>query len=184
MNIIIRAARPADAQTLSEIGSATFALACPPNTLRADLDSYILSEMAPARFLEHMACPARSLFVAEIDGSSIGYLMLCREGCPDAIAAHNPFELRRIYVLADFHGSGAAGILMNKVLRLAVAGKHDVVWLGVSKHNGRAIAFYRKHGFTVVGEQAFMVGNDAHEDFVMARTLAKHSRILPGNEEG
>lgn len=172
MNIGIRAACVEDAQILAHIGAATFALACPRNTPQADLERYIQSELTPPRFLQHLACSTASLFVAEVNGSVVGYLMLGREEHPSVITALNPLELRRIYVLADFHGSHVATMLMTMALQQAAAGKHDVVWLGVSKHNDRAIAFYRKHGFSVVGEQGFMVGSAMHQDLIMTHALA------------
>jgi ribosomal protein S18 acetylase RimI-like enzyme len=55
----------------------------------------------------------------------------------------------------------------------AARGRHaDTVWLGVWERNLRAQAFYRKHGFAVVGTQVFMMGSDAQRDFVMAKPLA------------
>lgn len=171
MNIIVRPAHRDDAELLARIGAATFALACPPDTSRRDIETYIQSELTPQRFREHLASPAKSLYVAGLAGSIVGYLMLCREPSPSALAASNPLELRRIYVLRDLHGSGAAAMLMTAALQQAAAGEHDVVWLGVSKHNDRALAFYRKHGFSIVAEQGFRVGNDVHEDFIMSRSI-------------
>jgi ribosomal protein S18 acetylase RimI-like enzyme len=45
------------------------------------------------------------------------------------------------------------------------------MWLGVWERNPRAVAFYRKYGFTRVGEHTFMLGADAQTDWVLARPL-------------
>ena len=45
------------------------------------------------------------------------------------------------------------------------------MWLGVWEHNRRALAFYRKRGFKVVGAHIFQVGDDAQNDLLMARKL-------------
>lgn len=140
-NIKVRAACAEDAESFARISAATFALACPPNTPQADLKAYIQSELSPVRFLEYLGSPAKSFFAAEVDGYVVGYLMLCREEYPAGITAQKPLELRRLYVLPDFHGTGVAAALMLAALQQAIAGSHDIVWLGVSKHNGRAIAF-------------------------------------------
>ena len=42
-------------------------------------------------------------------------------------------------------------------------------WLGVWEHNPRAIAFYRKWGFTPVGEHCFAVGDDPQRDVILER---------------
>ncbi len=47
----------------------------------------------------------------------------------------------------------------------------DVLWLGVWQKNARAIAFYHKWEFEIVGTQTFQLGNDPQSDFVMRRSL-------------
>jgi hypothetical protein len=66
--------------------------------------------------------------------------------------------------------------MAHVVARAEVIGS-TVVWLGVWEANPCAVAFYRKWGFEVVGEQIFPVGKDAQRDLVMRRELV--SRPLP-----
>ena len=40
------------------------------------------------------------------------------------------------------------------------------------EHNLRARAFYRKAGFTEVGEHSFMLGEDRQRDIIMVRPVA------------
>jgi ribosomal protein S18 acetylase RimI-like enzyme len=56
---------------------------------------------------------------------------------------------------------------MQRVLAAATDSDCDYVWLGVWEHNPRAIAFYRKFGFEVVGEHAFMLGQELQRDLIM-----------------
>jgi diamine N-acetyltransferase len=171
MTIRVRPAQPADADALARIGASTFALACPPSTPAADLEAYIRSELTPQRFREYLASPASTLFAAEVDGAVAGYLMLSGEPAPQAVAAERPLQIQRLYVLQQFHGAAIGLLLMGQALEQARDGGHDGLWLSVSKHNRRGIAFYRKTGFAVVGEQTFPVGKDLHEDFIMARRV-------------
>lgn len=170
-----RPALPADAESFAAIGAETFALACPPDTAKAALDTYIRAELGAERFREHLASPAKSLFAAEVGEAVVGYLMLDRETCPPVVQALRPLEVSRLYVLSRFHGSGVGQALLGVALEQARAGGHDALWLGVSRHNARGIAFYRKLGFRVVGEQRFPVGGELHEDFVMCRIVAERS---------
>jgi len=172
MRLRTRPAQPEDAESLAAIGAATFALACPPSTPASELEAYIRAELSPEKFLAHLASPRTSLVAAEVDERVVGYLMLCREDGPPEVSARRPLELRRLYVLRQFHGAGIAQTLLGVALEEARAGGHDALWLGVSKHNARGIAFYRKLGFRVVGEQTFPVGSDLHEDFIMFRAVA------------
>lgn len=167
----VRAAVPEDAAHFARIGAATFALACPPSTPRKDLDAYIASELSPVRFAQDIAGPAKRLFAAVLGQDVVGYLMLCREKAPATIRAKLPLELRRLYVLPEHHGSGVAAALLAEAIREAIAGANDALWLSVSIENHRGIAFYRKNGFTVVGDQQFTVGSDIHHDLLMCRRV-------------
>ncbi len=44
--------------------------------------------------------------------------------------------------------------------------------LGVWESNHRALAFYRKIGFVLVGSHVFMVGPDPQNDLLLARDAA------------
>ncbi len=172
MRFRTRPAQLEDAESLAAIGAATFALACPPSTPPAELEAYIRTELSPEKFRAHLACPQTSLVTAEMDQRLVGYLMLCRAVCPPEVPALRPLELRRLYVLSQFHGTGVGQTLLGVALEQAHAGEHDALWLGVSRHNARGISFYRKLGFRVVGEQRFAVGAELHEDFIMSRAVA------------
>jgi ribosomal protein S18 acetylase RimI-like enzyme len=172
MNCIIRTATSSDAATLAAIGAATFALGDSPATPAADLDAYVRNELTAARFAEHLQNPSIATYVADADGAPAGYLMLRSDGRAACIAhAKHALRLWRIYVLRAFHGSGVAAALMETAFAHARAAHCDILWLGVSEHNARGQAFYRKHGFRVVGDEQFHVGPSAHHDVIMARTM-------------
>ena len=82
--------------------------------------------------------------------------------------AGNPVQLWQIYVIPELHGAGIAPQSMAAALEYAVRHSHDVIWLGVSEHNGRAVAFYRKHGFGPLGLHGVGAGDHVHEDLLMS----------------
>ncbi len=57
---------------------------------------------------------------------------------------------------------------MERALADAARAGCDRLWLGVWEHNPKAMAFYKKFGFEVVGTQAFMLGNERQRDLVMS----------------
>ncbi|WP_326929924.1 MULTISPECIES: N-acetyltransferase [Citrobacter freundii complex] len=75
-----------------------------------------------------------------------------------------------LYVDEPYHGKGFAQALMQKCFAEFEAKGSDPVWLGVWEHNPRAISFYRKLGFTEVGEHIFQVGSDPQRDIIMKRS--------------
>ena len=60
--------------------------------------------------------------------------------------------------------------LIHKCFAEFAAQGSDIVWLGVWEQNPRAISFYRKLGFTEVGEHIFQVGTDPQRDIIMKRS--------------
>jgi diamine N-acetyltransferase len=112
------------------------------------------------------------VYVAEVDRSVAGYLALTDEAHP-AVESHKPLQLWQIFVAPAFHGTGVATELMTSAFIHARHHVHDVVWLGVSEHNARAIAFYRKHGFTPLGLHKVGSGYHEHEDLLMICPVSK-----------
>jgi ribosomal protein S18 acetylase RimI-like enzyme len=164
----IRPAEAGDADALALVAAATF------------LDTYagaIDGDGLLAHCLEHHSAAAyRALLEAGAKawlvelapgGSPIGYALACNPALEQA--EPGDWELKRIYVLSRFHGTGTSGALLDAVI--AAAGGHERLLLGVKNDNHRALRFYRKHGFAEVGTRTFQVGAQSYDDFVLARPL-------------
>jgi diamine N-acetyltransferase len=80
-------------------------------------------------------------------------------------------ELSKLYVLSRFHGSGMADRLMAEGLGYAHAQNLSTVWLCVWERNPRAQAFYRRWGFSTVGEVTIPLSGVPFRDLVMRRVL-------------
>ena len=101
----------------------------------------------------------------------IGYAKL-RTGTADAsVSGPEPLELHRLYVARDVLGQGVGAALMQASLERARATGRKTLWLGVWEHNDRALSFYRKWGFEVVGGRIFRLGSDEQTDFIMPRPV-------------
>lgn len=179
MTHFLRIAKTSDAGSLSRLAAVTFPVACSAGTPHEDIRAYIASELTAVRFEEHIACSTKSIFVALVDSMICGYMMLCREEAPSTMAAQRPMELRRIYVLPLHHGSGVADGLVMQAIREAGQGGHDKLWLGVSANNGRALGFYRRHGFTVSGTCRFPLGGVIYEGLLMSRDMEQNDSFKP-----
>jgi ribosomal protein S18 acetylase RimI-like enzyme len=88
-----------------------------------------------------------------------------------SIAGLKTAEIARLYADQRWHGRGLGGALMHVCIATARDWGADLLWLGVWERNARAIAFYEKHGFRVIGEQEFQLGADRQRDLVMALNL-------------
>ena len=162
----IRQATEKDAERLSLVASATFL-----ETFAGEIDGDALiayCEQANATaFLGQLLADGAQAWLAQIDRGPVGYSLLKK---PELDGARpGDIELKKIYVLSRFHGSGIASKLFDATL--AGAQGHQRLLLGVKADNHRAIAFYVKQGFAQIGTRQFDVGGALYDDVVMAREL-------------
>ncbi|RIJ57573.1 GNAT family N-acetyltransferase [Clavibacter phaseoli] len=179
-----RVAAPADADDVAALAARTFALACPPTTTAAAIAEHIRTVLSPARFRAHLADPARRVVLAEVEGRPVGYTMVVAAPPADADVAgalrlRPEVELSKVYVERGSHGAGLARPLMAATLRVAreLAGERGRdadagIWLGVNEHNARAIRFYERSGFRIVGTRSFRLSDAVETDHVMEQALA------------
>ncbi|PKP98701.1 MAG: GNAT family N-acetyltransferase [Alphaproteobacteria bacterium HGW-Alphaproteobacteria-13] len=165
----IREAGGDDAAALALVGAATF-LESFAGVIDGDaIVGHCAAKHRAESYRALLADGARAwLAEAQPGGAPVGYALV---GAPDLDAARDgDFELKRIYALSRFHGTGLGAALM--ACAVAAAAGHRRLLLGVYARNHRAIAFYRKQGFADIGTRRFDVGGKIYDDLVLARPLA------------
>lgn len=114
---------------------------------------------------------ASTVYLATDGGETVGYAQL-KVGVPtECIEDPAPMCLARIYLEKSATGRGYGATLMRKCLESAVEKGGELIWLSVWEENKRAIAFYRKFGFEIVGTHTFRYGGEMVIDLVMSRAL-------------
>ena len=108
--------------------------------------------------------------MAEEDGRVAGYLKLMPMGLPVDHPAGS-LEIKQLYILEPWQGAGLAAALMDWALETARSDGAPALFLSVWQEGARAQAFYRKHGFEVVGMAPFAIGETVMIDPVMRRDL-------------
>jgi len=167
----IRRAAPADAARLAELAARTFAETYAPHNDPEDMAAHITARYSEAKQAEELADPAASYLLAELDGRLVGYAYVAAGRAPGAIPLDPPVGVGRFYVASDWHGLGVAQRLMAECVAEARRRGGRTLWLGVWQENPRAIAFYRKAGFQIVGTTSFRLGSQVQDDHVMALAL-------------
>lgn len=165
----IREAGADDASSLALIGAATF-LETFAGILEGEaIVGHCAAQHNEAAYRTHLANGGRAwLAEAQPGGAPIGFVLV---GNPDlAAAGDGDIELKRIYSLSRFHGTGLGAALMKQALDAAHGYRR--LLLGVYARNERALAFYRKQGFADLGTRQFNVGGKLYDDLVLARPLA------------
>jgi ribosomal protein S18 acetylase RimI-like enzyme len=108
--------------------------------------------------VEALEATDKTILVGEVHGALAGFVIINH--------ASNPMpEIRWMIVFPEFQGSGIATSLMESALG-CIGEKKDVM-LGVVHFNKRAIYFYRKFGFEIIGE--------VNENYAIQRLLMKRN---------
>ena len=166
--ICVRCAIRDDAEELSTFAAEVFPLGGRPGADPQDLAQYIATELTMECFRALIENPNAILFVAEMADHICGYALVLRSS-PHPHIEGTPAEVRKFYLASPHHGRGLADQLMRQALASLERDRLAVVWLTVYSENPRAIAFYKKWGFHIVGSQEFLVGADRQQDFLMRR---------------
>ena len=170
MSIAYRRATAADGPALAAVGRQVFAETFGPSFPAADMAKHLDRSFGPEGLLADLADPACQVQMAE-DGDRIaGYLKLMPMDLPVDHPAGS-LEIKQLYILEPWQGVGIAAALMDWAIQTAREHGAPALFLSVWSRGDRAIAFYRKHGFEIVGEASFTLGDSVMLDPVMARTL-------------
>ena len=123
---------------------------------RAETDRMVAGTRSAC--LEALKSSDKTILIGEVSGVIAGFVIINHAFTPLP-------EIRWMIVFPEFQGSGIAGRLMESALECI--GEEKDVKLGVVHFNERAINFYRKFGFEVIGE--------VEENYAIQRLLMKRN---------
>jgi GNAT superfamily N-acetyltransferase len=167
----IRPANAGDAAQLSQIAQEIFYDTFGPFNRKSDMDLYCGEAFSQAALAATLADPDIETIVAAGEHGLIAYTQLQRSPAPEEVSGSGPIEVMRFYIQRAWHGAGLARELMRSVAARSVELGCGTVWLGVWEHNPRAIRFYEKCGFAIVGAHPFLLGTDLQRDLLMAAPI-------------
>ncbi|MXP28964.1 GNAT family N-acetyltransferase [Porphyrobacter algicida] len=158
-----------DADRIADLFVATFTEIFGHLYRPEDLASFLADHTA-RKFAAQMADPDYTIRLAELKGALLGYAKLGPLRLP--VEAQKPAaELCQLYLLPSARGTGVADALMDWTFAEARARGAETLYLSVFTENHRARAFYARQGFREIGPYAFMVGDHADEDIILARDI-------------
>jgi ribosomal protein S18 acetylase RimI-like enzyme len=98
--------------------------------------------------------------VAEADGAVAGYAKLYHA------RAEQRFYMHQLYILPARQGLGLGHRLMACAEDRARELGADRIWLGVMVKNARAVAWYKKMGYTVTETAPFVIGSTTVDHYI------------------
>lgn len=171
----IRRAGPDDAEALAAIGISTFIETFGHLYPDSDLQRYLAEAYDLPRTRADLADPAKASWLVEapqtegMGGEVIGYATVGPCGLPHAEVTPACGEVKRIYVVKAWQGSGLAVRLLADTMGWLERDGPRVIWLGVWSENYRAQRFYARYGFAKAGEYDFHVGDTVDREYILRR---------------
>jgi GNAT superfamily N-acetyltransferase len=191
--VTLRPATAADAPALALLGGATFLEAFTWMLPGPDIIAHAAKHHTAAAYQHYLEDPSTRITLAvtgpaadfpHAPGAPIGYAMLCTPELPSLDTLPTDIELKRIYLFSRFRTAPVlnpdgiplpnlrpAQALMDAAIADARALHRTRLLLGTHAGNLRAIAFYRRNGFSEAGTRTFQVGSQTCSDLIFARPI-------------
>ena len=131
MEITIRRILSTDVTLLSAIAKESFYNTFTGTCTEEDMQGFLNEFFNEEGLLQEISDENNLYFFAEADGIPAAYLQFMEDYSGFSLMKKwKALELKRIYVLKEFHGKGIAQQLMDFILAYAHEHKYEVVWLG------------------------------------------------------
>ena len=159
--IKIRKAKIVDAEYISLLARITFT-----ETFSQyfrdyqDLLDYYEKTFSVAKIRTSLQKDNNIYWLAFCDDLPVGYAKLKKHSKSDFIESNSVAQLQKIYVLKDFLSKKIGQKLQSEIFKEIINLNINFLWLSVLKTNERAISFYKKSGFTEIGEHTFDIGKE------------------------
>jgi ribosomal protein S18 acetylase RimI-like enzyme len=168
---LVRRCTQADVAALSLVGAATFLESFAGILDGANILEHCAYKHSEKSYRAALASTQAAAWLAEARGAPVGYAMVTPPTELPVPLEPGDLELKRIYLLSRFHGTGTGVHLMEQASEFARASGAGRLLLGVYAENKRALSFYRRQSFTEVGTRTFHIGSGTYHDLILALQL-------------
>ena len=158
--ISIVKALPQDANLLSHIAAISIVESHGHSAPSHIMQSYVDEKLTEAALRLELEDPANVYYLLYYNDGLAGYSKIIYNVAIEPVAATNITKMERLYLLGEFYGLKLGHELMQFNINLSKAQGQAGMWLYVWKGNDRAIRFYERAGFRVVGDGYFRLTDE------------------------
>ncbi len=160
MTEIIRAGE-ADAEVLVQIGTNSFKESHGASAPKEDIDDYVHSKFNLVTFKAELTDTNNHFYIIYHDSIPIGYSKIIMNFAHPSIELDHVAKMERLYLLKEFHHLKLGLELFNFNVSLSKTHGQSGLHLFVYTENEKALAFYKKAGFKIIGHFDFKI-SDRH----------------------
>lgn len=171
-SIQIRAASPQDALCIGVLGMQVFLDTYATQGIRSAIATEALQAFAPATISRLMTEPGSALVVAETNGHLVGFAQIKLRAGHAMLPSSNVAELQRLYIQERFTGRGIGYQLLQAGEQHAAMAGASLLWATVWVGNERALGFYPRRGYELLGSPTYTFQGETHENRLFGKTLS------------
>lgn len=146
-----------DSKLLSDIATKTFVESHGSSASIADINSYVTEKYSVDAFKDEL-CDQKNIYhIIYVDKIPAGYSKIIFDSPYPGSPEKNITKLERLYIQKEFYGSKSGLGLFNFNIELSKSNGQRGMWLYTWKENLRAINFYKKNGFIIIGSHDFKI---------------------------
>ena len=132
---------------------------------------YVEKAFSRHQLQQELAIPNSDFYFAYAGDALAGYIKVNYSCAEAGLSAKESVELERIYLMRLFQNQGLGEQLIQQAVQLGTIAGFKHLWLGVWQKNPKAIRFYQRQGFEIIGEHDFFIGEDCQKDWIMRKVL-------------
>lgn len=159
MTTIIRATTN-DSKLLVRIGKTSFMESHGHSASPQDIDSYVTLKFNETTFKEELKDLANHFYIIYHEEIPAGYSKIIYDVPHQNIPFQNVTKLERLYLLKEFHHLKFGLKLFDFNVNESKKNNQAGMWLFVWTENERALNFYKKAGFKIIGNHDFEISKN------------------------
>ncbi len=172
MSIRIRTGTINDIDNISYLGRKTFNqtfghLFKDPN----DLKQYLETTFSMEKLKSSIVKPENVYWIVFYNSLPVGYAKIKLRTSTSFVVSTKGCKLQKIYILKEYLSKGIGTELQNLIFDTARKNYSEYIWLSVLKSNEKAVNFYKKEKYEIVGEHPFSIGKESFEFWTMSKEL-------------
>ena len=124
---------------------------------KKDIEDYIARNFSIENFKKELTNPAFEYYLIYFKNKAVGFSKVIFNIPHENVSSKNVTMMERLYILKECYGLNLGAKLMQFNIELALKNSQEGIWLEVWVENARAIKFYTKMGFEIIGRYDFKV---------------------------
>jgi len=172
LKIKIQAFSSSEVDALVNLSQQTFLESHGHSAKSEDIQNYIENHFTTNLLSQALKDPKIHFKKILVEDELAGYSKLILD-VPHPQTPLQPIaKFERLYLLKDYYGLGLGKKLLNHSIEIAQSNHQKGLWLFVWTENTKALKFYHKNNFKIIGQHNFKISaNHSNPNYVMLKII-------------